>query len=373
MGDARRPRTDPSEPEPSAPDPTRIGLGATPEGDNSAYLLADRGVVVDPGPPTGDAWARLRAGIRSETTLDAVDHVLVTHWHVDHAGLAPRLAEVADATVYLHERDAPLVADYAAERDRRLSRDRERLLAWGVPADLVSALVDGDAPSPIPDSSPVESLADGDRVAGVECLHAPGHTAGHAAFLVGPTDATGAGSTTTDDASWAPVALVGDLVLPETTPNVGGGDTRMRNPLPTYLDSLDRLARRAGVRMGGADADANAKAEIDAAEPESGRGGPARPVFHPGHGTAFPPAARLEKLRTHHAARLDRCVEAVGDGCERDGVAPTPWAVATDLFGEMAGVHAKMGAGEAASHLAAAAAADRIERVGEDPVRYAPA
>jgi glyoxylase-like metal-dependent hydrolase (beta-lactamase superfamily II) len=337
---------DPDDADPDDADPsalTRIGLGATPEGDNSAYLLADRGVVVDPGPPTADAWARLRGAIGRETSLDAIDHVLVTHWHIDHVGLAPRLAEAADATIYLHERDAPLVADYATERPHRVERDRDRLLAWGVPEATVDRLVDGDSPSPVPDSVPVEALSDGDRVAGVECLHTPGHTAGHAAFLVGERGGRGRDT--------SPAPLVGDLVLPGTTPNVGGGDTRMANPLPTYLASLDRLANRVG--------DPNTtEAEVDA---------------YPGHGTAFALQPRLVELRRHHAARLDDCVAVVADAVAAgDAESVTPYAVATTLFGEMHGIHVKMGAGEAASHLAAAADEGRVERVDDDPVRYRP-
>lgn len=302
----------------------RIGLSETPEGANSAYVLPDRGVVVDPGPPIDDAWDRLVAGIESVTAVEEVDHILVTHWHIDHAGLAPRLAETADATLHLHHEDAPLVGNYTVARDARVARDSDHLLAWGVPESLVESLAEGDTPSPMPETFPVEQLRDGDDVAGIECLHTPGHTAGHAAFLV----PGGAGD--------GPVPLVGDLLLPGTTPNVGGGDTRLESPLATYLDSLDRLERRTD--------DATA---------------------HPGHGEAFRLAPRAELLRRHHAERVDDCVAVVAGFGEA-----TPWQVAESLFGEMAGIHAKMGAGEAASHLAAAASSGRLSRVGDDPVRY---
>lgn len=334
----------------------RIGLGDSVEGDNAASLLPDRGVVVDTGPPTDAAWDRLRAGIRDRCALDDVEHVLVTHWHADHAGLAPRLAEAADATLSLHDRDAPLVADYAAERERRLRRDRDRLLEWGVPADTVESLVAGDAPSPMPDEFPVEALVDGDSVAGVECVHTPGHTAGHATYVVDDGNAEvvaeGAdGSDGTDEASAAaPALFVGDLVLPGTTPNVGGGDTRMTNPLPDYLESLDRVESLAGG--GGAD------------EVGSRDGGV---VAYPGHGQPLALRARIEELREHHATRTARCLSAAAD------LAPaTPWQVARARFGEMAGIHVKMGAGEAASHLAALEAAGDLTVVDEDPLRYAP-
>jgi glyoxylase-like metal-dependent hydrolase (beta-lactamase superfamily II) len=98
--------------------------GSGPEGGNSAWVLPEHGVVVDPGPPGDEAFEHLRSELLAVgLALEDVADVLVTHWHVDHVGLAPRLADAADATLHLHERDAPLVADYAVERERRVGRD----------------------------------------------------------------------------------------------------------------------------------------------------------------------------------------------------------------------------------------------------------
>lgn len=356
----------------------RVSLGTgSPEGENSAYVLPSRRVVVDPGPPTAGAWDRLVVGIADAgLALADVEHVLVTHWHVDHAGLAPRLAREADATVAMGERDAPLVGAYAVTRQERLARDRRRLREWGVPADVVSAVVDGDEPSPIPDEFPVRALADGERVAGVEAVATPGHTLGHVAFVVREADAP-----STDDADARPAEdldasstddqaaplLVGDLVLPTYTPNVGGGDTRLfeatgdegpgdgvtsdevpedgpagvvaagvegpesespSDPLSVYLGSLDRVER-----VVGADREGNA-------DPV---------VAYPGHGAALDLRERAAEIRDHHRTRTER-VRDVVEGVD-DPAGVTPWRVARRLFGEMAGIHAKMGAGEAAAHL----------------------
>ncbi|WP_435064417.1 MBL fold metallo-hydrolase [Halobaculum sp. EA56] len=290
-----------------------------PEGTNSAYVLPERGVLVDPGPPGDDAWAELRAGLRdAEVALDALDHVVVTHWHADHAGLAPRLADAADATVHMHERDAPLVAEYRAERERRLRRDERTMRSWGVPADVAAAVVDGDAPSPLPAETPVEAHADGDAIAGATVLHTPGHTEGHLA-LAADGD-----------------VFVGDTLLPMYTPNVGGSDTRAGNPLASFLSSLARLEGREGT-------------------------------LRPGHGTDLAVPGRFEAIRDHHRTRSRRVFERV-----RRFERPTPWEVAADLFGEMRGVHAKFGAGEAAAHLAYLADAGDVVAVADDPVRFEP-
>ncbi|SEO88714.1 Glyoxylase, beta-lactamase superfamily II [Halogranum amylolyticum] len=327
----------------------RVSLAAgNPEGENSAYVLSDRNAVVDPGPPTEDAWERLRAGIE-ETGLGVgdVEYVFVTHWHVDHAGLVPQLVDATEATVVMHERDAPLVADYAAERAERVDRDARRLRQWGVPADVVEAVQSGDRPSPMPDSladDRVASVTDGETVAGVEAVHTPGHTLGHAAFVVdeaGEADRTGESGVTTG------TPFVGDLVLPTYTPNVGGGDTRLENALATYLESLRRVRSvcdRRGVE-----------------------------AVAPGHGSPLAFGERVDEIVTHHDERSRRTVavlDAVDDESgsadaerARSDAGATPWQVATRLFGEMEGIHAKMGAGEAASHLEFLRERDAVERV----------
>lgn len=323
----------------------RIGIdGETPEGRNSAYLIDDR-VVVDPGPPTEDAWADLRAGLeRAGVAVTDLETVLVTHWHADHAGLAPRLADAAGASIAMGAGDAPLVEDYAAERTRRLERDHETMCRWGVPDDAVDRIVARDTPSPMPDSVPVNRLAGGDRVAGLEVVPTPGHTLGHTAF------------------AWADVLFVGDAILPTYTPNVGGSDTRtlaggatpatgastesgrrppVPDPLATFLETLERLEER----------------------PER---------LLPGHGTTIDPD-RIDEIRAHHRSRSRRVLDALRrhrapDG--RDGT--TPWRLAVDLFGDLEGIHVKFGAGEVAAHCRRLERDGIVDRVDDDPVRYEP-
>jgi len=302
---------------------------ASPEGENSTYVLPDRGLVVDPGPPGESPWETLTAGLRAaELPVDAVEAVAVTHWHADHAGLAPRLAAAADAELVLHEDDAPLVGEYAEARARRVEQDARRLREWGVPDATIGEIVDGDTPSPMPDRCPVRAVTDGDSVAGTEAIHTPGHTAGHLALSTGDA------------------LFVGDAVLPTYTPNVGGSDTRLEPALETYLDTLDGLLERF-----------------------DGDGSGASPDAYPGHGTTVDLPGRIRTIREHHAERILDAVDALPDA---DGDEPgrTPWAVAQDLFGEMRGIHAKMGAGEAAAHLAFAADRGFAERIGEAPDRY---
>ena len=296
----------------------RVAVGdGTPEGTNSAYLLPERGIVIDPGPPTERAWTDLTAGLEAADL--ELEYVLVTHWHADHAGLAPRLAEAADATLAMGAGDAPLVGAYGDEREKRVNRDAETMAHWGVPEDAIEAVRATDDPSPIPDRFPVEHLEDGEEVADLEVLATPGHTLGHTSFVA-------------DDA-----VIVGDAVLPTYTPNVGGSDTRTRggDPLATFRESLERL---------------EALAETHA--------------LLPGHGTGVD-ADRIATIRAHHRSRSDR----VRDALEARGKA-TPWNLARDLFGDLEGIHVKFGAGEAAAHLESLEGEGVVERVREDPITY---
>jgi len=301
--------------------------GGSPEGENSAYLLPERGLLVDPGPPGDDAWAQLREGIQDAgLDLADVEDVFVTHWHVDHTGLAVRVAEAADATISMHAHDAPLVGDYARERPRRLERDDERLRAWGVPDETIEETAAADHPSPLPDTYPVTGLEDGETLAGLDVIHTPGHTFGHAALA----DRAGGH------------LFVGDAVLSTYTPNVGGGDTRLDDPLATYRATLDRIQR-----LGWTDADSGTV------------------TLHPGHGTTIAFPDRIETIRDHHEERSVRVLDVL----QEYGPA-TPWSVARALFGEMRRHHAKMGAGEAAAHLTELRSAGEIELVEEGPDRY---
>lgn len=293
----------------------------SPEGENSTYVFPERGVVIDPGPPGEQPWDVLRTGMDAHgVDMADIDHVILTHWHADHVGTAPRLVEAADAEIHMHERDAPLLRAYRVARRRRVERDAETLELWGAPTAVVADVRESDTPSPIPDTVPVTGHTDGDTIRGLELLHTPGHTCGHLSIRADRT------------------LYTGDAVLPMYTPNVGGSDTRTasHHPLEQYLQTLDRIAAVA-----------------------------ARREARPGHGSVVHLGERVDGIRDHHRERVAAVVEAL----PADGTA-TPWTVAQTLFGEMSGIHAKMGAGEAAAHLSHAAQSGQVTRLDGEPLTY---
>ena len=146
-------------------------------GHAAAHIMQHRGraAFVDVG--TNDSVPYLLAALQAlGIAREAVDYVLLTHVHLDHAGGAGRLMrELPNATAVLHPRGAPHMIDpdkliagsqtvYGQERFQRL---------YG---DIV----------PIPQAR-VQVTRDGDRLslAGreLEILHTPGHALHHQVFF----------------------------------------------------------------------------------------------------------------------------------------------------------------------------------------------
>lgn len=141
-----------------------------------SYLLAGNGelALVDPGP--GSTLEALLAGIR-EAGFDPQDltHILVTHVHLDHAGVVGSLARrVAKAQVYVHSQGVPHLLDPSKliASAQRIYGERMGPL-WGeieaVPEYQLKALKGGD----------ILNVA-GRRL---EVHYAPGHAIHHVIFF----------------------------------------------------------------------------------------------------------------------------------------------------------------------------------------------
>ena len=288
--------------------PTPFGIGAV----NCYALTGDGLALVDPGPKTDDAYAALREGLqRAGRAVADVDRVLVTHAHMDHYGLAARVAAESGAAVLAHEAAVDRLADPDAHLEREQAFFRPFLVSMGVPRELVDTVV--GLPEPYTEfRDPVEvdrPLEDGDGVdAGVELrtVHTPGHTPDSVCFVAAAADA----------------AFTGDHVMAEVSPNPlltvvpGAADERTRS-LPAYMDSL------------------RAVAAVDASTAYAGHRAPVPDL-----------AARAREILDHHEERRERIADVVSEAGET-----TAYEVMKRLFPDLPATEMFPGMSEVVGHL----------------------
>jgi glyoxylase-like metal-dependent hydrolase (beta-lactamase superfamily II) len=179
----------------------------TGSGTNTWLIGATDLAVIDPGP---DLEAHLAAILASVRSGQRISHILVTHAHLDHSSLAPRLAASTGAPVLAHgtatEGRSPLMSSLAQGM-----RDHGEGLDHAFTPDL--------------------RLKDGDSVMGPDwsltALHTPGHLGGHLCLSLGAT------------------LFSGDHVMGWSTSVVSPPDGDMG----AYMTSLHRLSETHWHRM----------------------------------------------------------------------------------------------------------------------------
>ena len=182
-----------------APNPSMM----TQNGTNTYILGTGRVAIIDPGPAIDTHRTAILAALHPG---ESVSHILVTHAHLDHSGLAPSLSRALSAPVY---------GFGPAESGRTPAMQRL--------ADLIPiGGGEGVDHAFIPDIA----VADNERIGAstweVQAIHTPGHMGNHLCFAAGD------------------ILFSGDHVM--------GWSTSLISPphgdMTTYMDSLAKLARR---------------------------------------------------------------------------------------------------------------------------------
>ena len=148
----------------------------------AAYLLdADEPTIVETGPTT--SVDPVTAGLGEHGIGPGeLAHIVVTHIHLDHAGGVGRLAaRFPRATVWVHERGAPHLAD-----PTRLIASATRIYGQEQMASLFGPV------DPVPPER-LRGLADGERLTignrALDIVHTPGHASHQVALVDSDTGA----------------------------------------------------------------------------------------------------------------------------------------------------------------------------------------
>jgi glyoxylase-like metal-dependent hydrolase (beta-lactamase superfamily II) len=146
---------------------------------NKVYIVESRDelVVVDPGMPSDHRrlFDRIKSLGRSPRDVTAI---LLTHFHVDHAGSAATLKEISGAKLYVHAEDAPYLQG---------EKSMPSVFKAGVQGRALMLLPKTvEKYSQVPPVDADVSFSNGDvlpLLGGLEVFHAPGHTPGSSVFL----------------------------------------------------------------------------------------------------------------------------------------------------------------------------------------------
>ena len=137
---------------------------------NCYVIVGDGLTLIDTGLSHGSA--QILAYLRNvlQKNPSDVTTIILTHFHIDHTGNVVELKKASGASVAIHEADA----DYVSGKKARPSLKGARGLLMTVLGSLFFRTQD---------FQPDILLADGDTIAGLACIHTPGHTPGSICLL----------------------------------------------------------------------------------------------------------------------------------------------------------------------------------------------
>jgi glyoxylase-like metal-dependent hydrolase (beta-lactamase superfamily II) len=186
---------------------------------NCYIIVGDGLTLIDTGLPHGTVQilAYLRNVLRKNPS--DVRTIVLTHFHIDHTGNVVDLKRASGAKVAIHEADA----DYVSGKKARPSPKGARGLLMSVMGRLLFRT---------PDFQPDILLRDGAAVAGLACIHTPGHTPGSICLLDPGTKVLFSGDLLRFDG----VKIEGPA--PQFTPDMGGAMQSVKKIAPLDFEIL---------------------------------------------------------------------------------------------------------------------------------------
>lgn len=133
--------------------------------------LNDQLILIDTGPPTDES----KQYLQKHLDLQRLQHVIITHCHIDHYGLAAWLEQEYDCTIYLPYRDSLKIANHGERLDGMVSILKETGFS---PAFLDAFRVEMDSDSVFPEFPKNFKIAENDLPSefDIEIMPCPGHS-----------------------------------------------------------------------------------------------------------------------------------------------------------------------------------------------------
>lgn len=275
----------------------------------NVYLLEgkDGWSIIDTGlnyPAAQKIWERSLTSLGIDFT--EIRNVVVTHFHIDHVGLAGWIQEKSGCRVFMSAQELEYMdkfQDIYVDNDYEL---RQFLFQHGFNKEQVLGLRNLFArvekiikPEPVVDIlEDCDFIELGDRL--WQVLITPGHASGHICLYDSQEE----------------ILLAGDQLLPSITSNISILPSCSINPLEEYLESLKRLK----------------KLDIKLALPA--------------HGDLFADVKnRIDQLFSHHSERLQIILDSVGEGKNAGQITDLVFGEEMDLLQRFLAV------GETLAHL----------------------
>jgi glyoxylase-like metal-dependent hydrolase (beta-lactamase superfamily II) len=304
----------------------------------NVYLIEGNreNLLIDTGMDSPAVYALLNDELKKYGfDIKDINHIVITHIHPDHYGLAGKLKQLSGAKIAFSDAEAAMLDSRYIKMDALVEEMRDMLYASGAPAEMLSNLSRLSLPlrrfvTPV---LPDVKLKDGKKITidpfEFKVLLTPGHSVGHICLYEQNRK----------------LLFCGDHILPEITPHIGFHPQAGPDPLGDYLKSLKNML----------------KLEV-------------RLAF-PGHGPSFSGLRqRIEELLRHHEYRNTEVMETIQDDVK------TPYQIASEItwlndsskgnFRYMEEFNQRMAIMETVAHLRHLLKENKVTRVDKNGIDY---
>jgi len=203
-------------------------------------------VLIDTGSGFGESNQDIDRGLEEvseirgeDCSVKTIDHIFITHGHIDHYGGLNYIKNQTNARIYIHELDRRIVTNHRERLTLAAHRLEEFLTEAGVSDEKRTNLLEMyKITKSLFRSVDVDLTyeAIGMKLGPFKFIHVPGHCAGH--VLIQLHD----------------FLFSGDHILEKTSPHQAPEQITLSTGLDTYLKSLEYvrpLARKVKLTLGG--------------------------------------------------------------------------------------------------------------------------